>query len=112
MMFQSRRDAGKKLAEKLESYRGDERVVVAGLARGGIVVAAEIAKILDVPCTVVLVRKIGAPDNPELALGAISESGEGVFNEEVIALLGVSKEYLKKEVERERELLKKEEIFI
>lgn len=106
MIFQDRIEAGKKLAEALSSYRGKKDVVLLGLARGGVVVAHAAAKELDLPFDVIIVRKIGAPDNPELALGAIAEKGRGIFNEELITLLGVSKEFIKREIEREREVVK------
>ncbi len=106
MIFQNRTEAGKELAKKLSSYLGKEEVIAVGLARGGVVVAASVAETLNISFDVMIVRKIGAPDNPELALGAIAEKGRGVFNDELIALLGVSKEYLKKETEKQREIVK------
>lgn len=106
MLFKDRRDAGRQLVPKLEKYKGHKDVIVMGLARGGMVTAAEVAEGLDVPLNVVVVRKIGAPGNEELAVGAIAEHGEGIFNENLIDVLGVSREYLKREVERQREILK------
>lgn len=105
-MFQDRTEAGKKLAQELQKYRGQKDVVVMGLARGGVIVAAEIAKELQLPLDVVVVRKVGAPDNEELALGAVADEGKGIFNENLIALLGVSKDYLRKETERQKEMVK------
>jgi len=106
MIFQNRVEAGKLLAKEVMSFHGSEDVVAVGLARGGVVVALEVSKTLEVALDVMVVRKIGAPDNPELALGAIAEKGRGIFNDDLITLLGVSKEYLKKETEREREIVK------
>ena len=100
-MFLNRQDAGEKLAENMPSFPG--KVVVAGLARGGMIVAAEVAKRFSWPLDIVLVRKIGAPDNEELAVGAVAEEGTGVFNEDLIALLGVSQGYLNREVERQKQ---------
>jgi len=105
-MFQDRTEAGKKLAQELQKYRGQKDVVVMGLARGGVIVAFEIAKELQLPLDVVVVRKVGAPDNEELALGAVADEGKGIFNENLIALLGVSKDYLRKETERQKEMVK------
>ncbi|MDN3507200.1 MAG: phosphoribosyltransferase family protein [Simkaniaceae bacterium] len=105
MIFQNRTEAGKLLAKELMSYKGEEDVVAVGLARGGVVVAAQVSKALEIPLDVMVVRKIGAPDNPELALGAIAEKGRGIFNDDLITLLGISKEYLKKETEKEREVV-------
>jgi putative phosphoribosyl transferase len=100
-MFKNREEAGKKLAERLKHYRGRSDTIVIGLARGGVVVAAEIAKALELPLNVVVPRKVGAPGNPELALGAVTELG-GYFNESLIHKLHVSKHYLEQEVARER----------
>lgn len=74
--FQNRQDAGKKLTQKLNKYRGTPNVVVLALPRGGVVVASEIAKSLNLPLGLVVVRKIGHPLNPEFAIAAISESGQ------------------------------------
>jgi putative phosphoribosyl transferase len=101
-MFYDRHEAGRLLAEKLNHYRGRENVLVLGLARGGVVVAFEVAKTLSLPLNVVVPRKIGAPGNPELALGSIMENGEGVFNHSIIRLLGVSQNYIEREIEKEK----------
>lgn len=105
MLFSDRKDAGRQLEVRLEKYQGQETVIVLGLARGGMVVASEVASGLRLPLNVVVVRKIGAPGNQELALGAISEKGDGIFNEELIDFLSVSPEYLKIEASRQREIL-------
>lgn len=106
MLFKDRRDAGQQLAAKLGSYKNNPEVIILGLARGGMVVAAEVALSLQVPLNVIVVRKVGAPGNEELALGALSENTEGVFNQNLIGVLGVSSDYLKKEIERQKKLLK------
>ncbi len=106
MLFQDRRDAGKQLAARLQSYKGRKDVIVLGLARGGMVIADEVARALAVSLNAIVVRKIGAPRNAELALGAIAEDGEGVFNESLIQLLGVPISYLQKETEKQRKVLK------
>ncbi len=106
MLFNDRSDAGKQLALQLEKYKDRKEVIVLGLTRGGVVTASEIASFLHATLNAVVVRKIGAPGNPELALGAISEHGEGVFNEHLIGLLGISPEYLAKEVERQKMIVK------
>jgi putative phosphoribosyl transferase len=87
MTFTDRADAGRRLAARLESYRRDRNdqsvvPVVIGLPRGGVVVAAEVARLLEAPLDVVVVRKLGAPDYPEFAIGAIAR-GETVLNEEI-----------------------------
>jgi putative phosphoribosyl transferase len=106
MLFNDRHDAGRQLAPLLSKYKDRKDVIVLGLARGGVVTAFEVASGLNVPLNVIVVRKVGAPGNEELALGAIAEQGAGIFNEQLIAVLGVSHEYLKKEVERQKKILK------
>lgn len=106
MLFEDRRDAGRQLVLPLSKYKDQKDVIVLGLARGGVVTADEVASGLSIPLNVVVVRKIGAPGNEELALGAIAEQGEGIFNEQLIGILGVSHDYLKKEVERQKRILK------
>ncbi len=101
-MFKDREEAGKKLARLLEKFRGNKSCIVLGLARGGVVVAAEVAKELSLPLSVIVPRKLGAPGNPELAIGAVLETGEGYFNESLIRELGVSKKYLAQEIKKQR----------
>jgi len=85
MPFVNRNDAGRKLAAALARYRGPDTVVLA-LPRGGVPVAAEIARVLDAPLDLILVRKLGVPFQPELAMGAIVNGGSPlvVRNEHVI----------------------------
>jgi putative phosphoribosyl transferase len=83
MLFDNRRDAGRKLAAKLSHYR-DEDPLVLGLPRGGVPVAFEVALVLGAPLDVWVVRKIGAPRQPELGMGAISEGG-GLFLDHTLA---------------------------
>ncbi len=90
MVFHDRAEAGHRLAAKLAHYKGEEAVVFA-LPRGGVPVAAPIAAMLPAPLDLVLVRKIGAPFRPELAMGAVADGGSPVVvcNEDVIAMAGV-----------------------
>lgn len=104
MIFSNRRDAGEKLVPELNKYRNDPNAVVIGLPRGGVVTAFEVAKGLHLPLDVVCPRKIGAPFNPELAIGAITETGEGVFHHDLISGLGVSQKYIEQEVEKEKKV--------
>lgn len=85
MPFRDRTEAGRKLAQALSSYRGQEPVILA-LPRGGVPVAAEIAMTFDAPLDLVLVRKIGVPIQPELAMGAVVDGGAPIIvrNEDVI----------------------------
>ncbi len=102
MIFEDRTDAGKKLAEKLLQYEKIPGGIVIGLPRGGVVAAVEVARRLSLPLDVVCPRKIGAPFNPEYAIGAITETGEGIFNEEAISYLNISSEHIKEIVEFEK----------
>ena len=91
MVFINRSDAGYRLAQLLLPYR-DRRPVVLALPRGGVPVAAEVAAALDAPLDLILVRKIGVPAQPELAMGAVVDGGAPIVvrNEDVIRLAGVS----------------------
>lgn len=89
MSFQDRTDAGRQLARALLKYK-DRHPVILALPRGGVPVAAEVAQSLDAPLDLVIVRKIGVPMQPELAMGAVAEDDEPVRNADVIELAGVS----------------------
>jgi putative phosphoribosyl transferase len=100
-IFADRRDAGERLAAALDHLRG-EAVVVLGIPRGGVEVAKVVAQELGAPLDVVIPRKIGAPGNPELGLGAVAEDVE-VLDEHLIRVLAVSEDYLTQEIARQRE---------
>jgi predicted phosphoribosyltransferase len=87
--FTNRREAGIELASKLRQYAGRNDVVVLALPRGGVPVAFEVAEALDVPLDIFLVRKLGLPGHPELAMGAIASGGVRVLNEDVVRWYGV-----------------------
>jgi predicted phosphoribosyltransferase len=91
MPFKDRADAGRLLAQALATYR-DQKPVVLALPRGGVTVAAEVASALAAPLDLILVRKIGVPQQPELAMGAVVDGGAPlvVRNEDVIQLADVS----------------------
>ncbi|MBZ0141275.1 MAG: phosphoribosyltransferase [Pseudorhodoplanes sp.] len=91
MSFYNRSEAGRKLAAALARYR-DERPVILALPRGGVPVAAEIARALDAPLDLVLVRKIGVPYQPELAMGAVVDGGHPIVvrNEDVMRIAGIA----------------------
>jgi predicted phosphoribosyltransferase len=91
MPFRDRADAGRRLAEALARYK-DQHPIVLALPRGGVPVAAEVARILDAPVDLILVRKIGVPYQPELAMGAVVDGPEPlvVRNEDIIKIAGVS----------------------
>jgi putative phosphoribosyl transferase len=110
--FRDRRDAGRELAERLSHYEGRTDVVVLALPRGGLPVGDEVAKRLNAPLDVYLVRKLGAPGNPELAMGAIASGGGRVVNERIVSAFGVGEEQLREAEEAERkELSRREEAY-
>jgi putative phosphoribosyl transferase len=100
-IFADRREAGERLAAALAHLR-DEDVVVLGIPRGGVEVAAVVARALEAPLDVVIPRKVGAPGNPELGLGAVAEDVE-VLDQHLIRVLNVGEEYLRREVAAQRE---------
>ncbi|HJR76907.1 MAG TPA: phosphoribosyltransferase [Nitrospiraceae bacterium] len=84
-MFTNREEAGRRLAERLSDYRGDPSVVILALPRGGVAVGYRLSLLLGVPLDVLITRKIGAPGNPEYALGAICETGAVFWNQEALS---------------------------
>ncbi|MEU6549022.1 phosphoribosyltransferase family protein [Streptomyces sp. NPDC046915] len=104
MFFTDRLDAGQRLASRL-AYLKEQNVVVLGLPRGGVPVAAQVARELNAPLDVCLVRKLGVPYQPELGMGAIGEDGVRVINDEVMRGARVTREELAEVEQREREVL-------
>lgn len=99
--FLDRNQAGRRLADELLVFK-DKRPVVLALPRGGLPIGYEAAKALAAPLDLIFVRKIGAPNQPELALGAVADGGHPITirNDDVIRMLGVSESYLREEVRR------------
>lgn len=89
MRFHDRDDAGRQLGAALAGYRGRD-VVVLGLPRGGVPVAAAVATVLGAPLDVIIVRKLGVPGQPEVAMGAVGEDGVLVTNDDVVAIAAVT----------------------
>jgi len=103
MRFLDRADAGRQLAKTLTAaYGGRSDIVVLGLPRGGVPVAFEVARELRAPLDVFLVRKLGVPGHPELAMGAIAEGGVEVLNDELIRDLGIPQKMVQEVAVRER----------
>ncbi|MHA7239543.1 phosphoribosyltransferase [Arthrobacter sp. TMS1-12-1] len=102
--FRDRTDAGRQLGQRLAGLRGQD-VVVLGLPRGGVPVAFEVAKALGAPLDVIMVRKLGVPFQPELAMGAIGEGGTRVLDTYVLSLTKVTDEDLQTVETKERRLL-------
>ncbi len=99
--FSDRFDAGKSLAKALSNFDSKNGLVLA-IPRGGVVVGYEIAQALRLPLDVIIPHKIGAPYNPELAIGAITEDGSTVLDENLIAYLDVTRDYIFEESERQK----------
>jgi putative phosphoribosyl transferase len=99
--FRDRVDAGKRLAAALADFVDRDGVVLA-IPRGGVVVGYEIAEALDLPLDVIAPHKLGAPDNPELAIGAVAEDGSAVLDNQLIAYLGVEDGYVEEEKQRQK----------
>ena len=100
-LFRDRHDAGERLAAHLARYRGKD-VLVLGLPRGGVVVAAPVAQRLDAELDVVVARKLGSPISPELAIGAVTADGGRFLNRETVAALGVTDGYIETVTQLER----------
>ncbi len=94
MFFKDREDAGSQLAQQLSSYRDAQNTVVLGLARGGVVPAAAIANALRLPLDVMIVKKLGAPGQEELAIGAVAATGDRVLNKQLIDSMHVLPAYI------------------
>src|SRR5919109_2535355 len=110
MIFPGRREAGERLAQALSRFADRDPVVLA-IPRGGVVVADVVAKALQAPLDVVIPRKVGAPGNPELGLGAVAP-GVRVLDERLIRDLRVSEDYLEQEIAaQEREIERRSEAY-
>jgi predicted phosphoribosyltransferase len=110
LVFRDRASAGRDLADRLQRYAGHDDVVVLGLPRGGVVVAAEVARALDAPLDVYVVRKLGLPDQPELAMGAIASGGVTVLNHDLVALLGIDPKVIEAVAARESQELARRDV--
>ncbi|SHH44502.1 phosphoribosyltransferase [Streptomyces sp. 3214.6] len=112
MQFRDRRQAGGKLADELRTRQEQGALpdpIVLALPRGGVTVAAEVARVLHAPLDVLVVRKIGAPFQEELGVGAITGDDEALFDDDVLGRLGLSRSRLAPVVERERTELRRRE---
>jgi len=107
--FRDRIDAGRALALALEEYRGRRDVVVLGLPRGGVPVAAEVADALGAPLDVFVVRKLGVPGHEEFAMGAIASGGVQVLDRSTIEMLAIPQAAIDRVAERERQELERRE---
>lgn len=110
--FTDRRDAGKRLAAKLTHYKNNPSAIVLGIPRGGVVVAQEIARALDVPLDVFITRKLGAPMNAELAIGAVASDGAVLLDQQLIQQLHISPKFIEHERAKQmREMQRRLEMY-
>jgi putative phosphoribosyl transferase len=100
-VFKDRREAGQRLAEMLQEYRDDDPIVL-GLPRGGVVVGYEIASRLDAPLDIIVARKLGAPSQPELGVGAVAPEGVTLLDRRALDMLGIAEEEIEEVAARER----------
>ncbi|MGH9834531.1 MAG: phosphoribosyltransferase [Blastocatellia bacterium] len=110
--FRDRTEAGQLLAEQLKEYANRSDVLVLALPRGGVPVGYEIARALNAPLDVLIVRKLGAPGQEELAMGAIASGGVRIMNETVLPFLSLTEEEIERIVAREQsELERREKLY-
>jgi len=111
-MFADRRDAGRQLAAALRSYAGRGDVLVLALPRGGVPVGYEVAHALGAPLDIFIVRKLGVPFQPELAMGAVASGGVRVVNSDVVSQLGISSQVIEQvAAEEEKEIARREQHY-
>ncbi len=103
MLFRDRKEAGRRLAERLAFLKDEPDLIVLGIPRGGVVVAAEVAHALGAPLDIFIAHKIGAPFNSELAVGALTSTGDVVLDEEMVDCLHLSRGEIAREIEYQRE---------
>ncbi|MDE2027397.1 MAG: phosphoribosyltransferase [Candidatus Omnitrophica bacterium] len=107
--FADRREAGRLLGDVLEALKTDQTVVL-GIPRGGLVVAKQVAEHLDAPLDIILSRKLGAPMNPELAIGAVTEQGEVFLGDRLVREIGVEEYYLVREKARQMAEIRRRQV--
>ena len=110
MIFKDRRDAGRQLAARLPHYADRKDVVVLALPRGGVPVGYEVARKLNAPLDIFLVRKLGVPGHEELALGAIASGGVKVVNQDLVIYLGIPDEVIDRIAAVEQRELERREV--
>jgi putative phosphoribosyl transferase len=105
MLFKNRIEAGQKLASALKPV--DKNAIVLAIPRGGVVVGFEVARSLHIPLDIIITRKIGAPGNPELAIGAVAEDGTYLLDNNLVEMMGVPQDYIEAEVENQKAEIKR-----
>lgn len=111
-LFSDRTDAGRQLAQALAPYSKRQDIVVLALPRGGVPVAAVVAKELEAPLDVLIVRKVGLPNNPELAMGAVASGDVEIVNERVTKSWGIGRQEFTEIAQQElKEMARREELY-
>jgi len=111
-MFRNREEAGRMLADKLSQYRNDPTALILALPRGGVAVGYQLSLALHVPLDVFITRKIGAPDNPEYAIGAVAETGSHYLNQEAVSSFGLSRHGLERLIHvQEKEIARRKGLY-
>jgi len=111
-MFRNREEAGRMLAEKLSHYRNDPTGLILALPRGGVAVGYQLSLALHIPLDVFITRKIGAPGNPEYAIGAVAETGSRYLNQEAISSFDLSRHELERLIHaQEKEIARRRDLY-
>lgn len=111
-LYRDRRDAGRALATALSKYAGEPGLLILALPRGGVPVGYEVARALDAPLDVFVVRKLGVPGQREFAMGALASGGARVLSDDVISALGISESTIEAiAAEEQRELIRRERLY-
>ena len=111
-MFRNREDAGRMLVEKLSHYRNDPTGLILALPRGGVAVGYQLSLALHIPLDVFITRKIGAPGNPEYAIGALAETGSRYLNQEAISSFDLSRYELERLIHvQEKEIARRKDLY-
>lgn len=112
MTFKNREEAGRRLANRLTQYRNDPAAIILALPRGGVAVGYQLSLGLHLPLDVFITRKLGAPDNPEYALGAVGETGTIYLNPNAMAAYGLSSSDIEEIVQvQEREIARRQQLY-
>jgi putative phosphoribosyl transferase len=111
-MFRNREEAGRMLADKLSQYRSDPTALLLALPRGGVAVGYQLSLALHLPLDVFITRKIGAPGNPEYAIGAVAETGSLYLNQEAVSSFGLSRHELDRLIHvQEKEIARRKDLY-
>ena len=111
-MFRNREEAGRILADELSRYRNDPTALILALPRGGVAVGYQLSLALQIPLDVFITRKIGAPGNPEYAIGAVTETGSHYLNQEAVSSFGLSQHELNRLIQvQEKEIARRRKLY-